>query len=125
MALFSKTKRDVKTEKKADAPKVADSKATVIVHTNDLSGVLKHARITEKATMHSSASVYVFDVAENASKQQISAAVKKIYSVTPKMVRVTMVPAKIRRSARTGKTGLKKGGKKAYVYLKKGETINL
>jgi len=41
------------------------------------------------------------------------------------MVRVATIPSKTKRSARTGKTGTKKGGKKAYIYLKKGETINI
>ena len=30
-----------------------------------------------------------------------------------------------RGDARTGKSGVKRGGKKAYVYLKKGDTISI
>ena len=124
MALFSKTKKPEKAVAETKTKK-SDAKVTNVTSTNDLSHVLKHARITEKATMHSVSGVYVFNVAVNASKTQIAAAVHKIYNVTPKMVRVAMVPSKMKRSARTGKTGVTQGGKKAYVYLKKGETINL
>jgi large subunit ribosomal protein L23 len=121
MALFS-SKKKTEEKKKADAP--ASTSAAPIMR-SDLAHVLRHARITEKATMHSEQSVYVFDVAENANKHEIAAAVKKLYQVTPRMVRVAAVPSKLKRSARTGKTGVKKGGKKAYIYLKKGETINI
>lgn len=120
MALFSSKKKTTKKEK-TDAVKPS----SVAVSGADLSQVIRHARITEKATMHSINGVYVFDVADTAGKREIMAAVKKLYSVTPAKVRVTTVPAKTKRNARTGRVGIKTGGKKAYVYLKKGETINI
>ena len=89
------------------------------------SHILLSPRVTEKGAYLAEQGVYVFNVAPNASKRDIIAAVKKLYSVTPRMIRVTTVPTKIRRSMRTGRTGVKTGGKKAYVYLKKGETINI
>jgi len=122
MALFG-SKKDKKEEKKADAP-VEKSTNTVSIK-SDLAHILRHARITEKATMHSEQSVYTFNVAENANKRDIALAVKKLYQVTPRKVRVVAVPSKTKRSMRTGRIGMKTGGKKAYVYLKKGETINI
>ncbi|OGG60110.1 50S ribosomal protein L23 [Candidatus Kaiserbacteria bacterium RIFCSPHIGHO2_02_FULL_49_16] len=92
---------------------------------SDSSHVLLNPRITEKSTWHSAQGVYVFDVAVNSNKQQISRAIRAIYKVTPRKIRIVTVPSKSKRSARTGKLGVKGGGKKAYVYLKKGETINL
>jgi large subunit ribosomal protein L23 len=127
MALFSSkknTKTEKKTEKKSDTAPASETSNAVSVKM-DLSHVIRHARITEKATMHSEQSVYTFNVAENATKRDIMAAVKKLYSVTPRKVRVATIPSKIKRSMRTGRTGVKTGGKKAYVYLKKGETINI
>jgi large subunit ribosomal protein L23 len=85
--------------------------------------ILRHARITEKATMHADQSVYVFEVAETATKRDIVMAVREIYNVTPRMVRVASIPTKTTRNMRTGINGIKRGGKKAYVFLKKGETI--
>lgn len=91
----------------------------------DLSHVLRRARITEKATMQQEGGVYTFNVAVNATKRDIVAAIHAHYKVTPRLVRIVKVPTKIRRNARTGKMGVKSGGKKAYVYLKKGETMTI
>src|SRR3989338_2711740 len=121
MALFSK-KKDTENEKKpvAVAKTVASEGGTF-----ELSHVIVKPRVTEKSTWHSAQGVYVFDVAVNSNKQQISRAIRAIYKVTPRKIRIVTVPSKSKRSARTGKLGVKGGGKKAYVYLKKGETINL
>jgi large subunit ribosomal protein L23 len=119
MALFGGKKKT--DEAKAEGA-VAASGA---VSSQGIAHILRHARITEKATMHSQQGVYVFDVADNASKKEIAAAVKKIYSVTPRMVRVAPVPTKLKRNMRTGRVGVRTGGKKAYIYLKKGDTINI
>ncbi len=69
--------------------------------------------------------VYTFDVAVRATKRDIAKAIFEIYDVRPRMVRVVTVPRKVRRNARTGQYGMSRGGKKAYVYLKKGETITI
>lgn len=91
----------------------------------DHSHILRHARITEKASMLSVGSVYVFDVATSATKRDIARAVAALYKVTPHKVAIVSIPAKKVRHMRTGRMGVKAGGKKAYVYLKKGETITL
>src|SRR6185436_19962720 len=120
MALFGRKTQDNKEDA---APIAAASNAGT--SKRDISHVLKHARITEKATMHSSTGVYTFDVAESATKKDISAAIRALYKVTPHKIAIVHVPSKVRRSMRTGKTGVKHGGKKAYVYLKKGESITI
>jgi large subunit ribosomal protein L23 len=115
MAIFSKkTKKD-------DVQAVAAGTSVA----RDLTHVLKQARITEKATMHSEQGVYTFNVADRVTKNDVKQAVFALYKVTPRLVRVLKVPTKVRRSAKTGKMGVTTRGKKAYVYLKKGETINL
>jgi large subunit ribosomal protein L23 len=116
MALFSKNKTQ---DPKAPAPTEAVS---LSVH-DPVAGVLRHARITEKATMHAGMSAYVFDVAQSATKRDITRAVFAVYKVLPRAVRIARVPSKMVRNARTGKQGVKAGGKKAYVYLKKGDTL--
>jgi large subunit ribosomal protein L23 len=118
MALFSK--KDTKKKDEAKAVKAGGSSFP-----RDLSHVLKHVRITEKASMHSEQGVYTFNVATSVTKRDIKQAVLALYKVTPRLVRVLNVPTKVRRNARTGKTGVTAGGKKAYVYLKKGETLTL
>src|SRR5688572_29707943 len=86
--------------------------------------VLLGPRITEKAALGADKSnVYVFQVTKESTKKSISASVRDAYGVTPVKVRVAKIPAKavfVR-----GKRGVKSGGKKAYVYLKKGDKIEL
>lgn len=88
------------------------------------SNVLLRPRITEKAAIGADkAGVYVFEVAKNATKNSIAASVKAAYKVTPVKVNITKIAPKavfVR-----GKRGVKQGGKKAYVYLKKGDKIEL
>jgi len=91
----------------------------------DYSHILQHARITEKATWHQGTGVYTFDVAQSATKRDIVRAVQALYKVKPVKVATVMVPEKKVRNMRTGKTGVKKGSKKAYVYLKKGDVITI
>jgi large subunit ribosomal protein L23 len=79
--------------------------------------------ITEKATMTSEKSVYVFEVLKSANKKDISKAVKTIYKVNPTKVTTVTIPQK--NVIVRGKRGKKAGYKKAYVFLKKGETIEI
>lgn len=122
MAIFNRTKKETKTKKVTKEVKAAEPVSTSM---QDLAHVLRHARITEKATMMAETSSFVFVVAENATKNDVIKAVKKLYNVTPRKVAIVPIPTKEKRNARTGKFGMKRGGKKAYVYLKKGETINI
>ncbi|MEK7461834.1 MAG: 50S ribosomal protein L23 [Patescibacteria group bacterium] len=86
--------------------------------------VLLRPRITEKAALGADKlNVYVFEVMLNATKKSISASVRDVYGVKPEKIRVVTMPAKtvfVR-----GKKGVKSGGKKAYVYLKKGDKIEI
>jgi len=87
--------------------------------------ILKDPRITEKAAYQTAKGCYVFNVSTDANKQEIARAIREVYKVTPRKVTVTAIPRKavfIRGTNRFGKTA---GGKKAYVYLKQGDTIEL
>ncbi len=117
MALFGKKQ---KTETKAVAS------ATVIGGgKRDLSWVLIKPRITEKATDMGQVRAYVFNVANSANKREIAQAFAQVYKVFPAKVRVISIHSKTVRNARTGKSGIKPGGKKAYIYLKAGDSINV
>ena len=117
MALFSRKKKE--TESATAVAAVTPSGK------QDLSWVLIKPRITEKATDVGVARAYVFNVNEGANKQQIAHAINQVYKVRPVKVRVTAIKTKSIRNARTGKMGTKPGGKKAYIYLKEGDSINL
>lgn len=85
--------------------------------------ILRRPHITEKASAGALRGVYAFEVATDANKHEIAEAVSLFYKVTPLKVTVVTIPAK--RITVKGRTGFRKGGKKAYVYLKKGEKIEL
>ncbi|PCI29329.1 50S ribosomal protein L23 [Candidatus Wolfebacteria bacterium] len=86
--------------------------------------VILAPRITEKASENSTeGGVYVFNVIKSANKIQIGQAVEAQFKVKPKKVRVMNYKAKKRFIK--GKWGSSASGKKAYIYLKKGDTIQL
>lgn len=128
MALFSRKTKEIK-EKKADLPTQTgapkETKAAVVSMKADHAHVLHNPRITEKAGYASANGVYVFDVAVSANKKQIMSAVQAVYNVKATKVHIVNIRAKTVRNMRSGKSGMKSGGKKAYVYLAKGETITI
>ncbi len=83
--------------------------------------ILKNPRITEKASFSYEANVYTFDVTDSANKTEIAKAVLELYKVKPVRVNILRVPRK--EVISRGIKGTKGGGKKALVYLKKGDKI--
>ncbi len=84
---------------------------------------IKRPRITEKATMLAEHNVFTFEIAKHATKGTVAAEIKAMYNVTPVKVNITMLPAK--KVFMRGKSGKSTGVKKAVVYLKKGDSINI
>lgn len=122
MALFQRKKTEEVVEKKVEKP---SAPLRDVSFAGGLSHILKNPRITEKATAHGELGVYTFDVSPAATKRSVASAIAALYEVTPRKVRIVPVPSKVRRSVRTGVRGISRGGKKAYVYLKKGDTITV
>ncbi len=85
--------------------------------------VLRRPLITEKNTMLQAQSKYVFEVAEEANKQQIKQAVEKAFKVKVTAVNVMTVPGKTRRVGR--RQVLTPSQKKAIVTLRAGDKIEL
>ena len=136
MALFKKKKNKPELlqkakEKKAQAqefkktPAKVPAKTEVKSTSSMFSYVLKQPRITEKATMQAENGVYVFEVAKDATKKEIGSAVKHYYNVNPVKINIVKIPTKQVSSRTTRKKGVKAGGKKAYVFLKKGDKIEI
>ncbi|HRH26587.1 MAG TPA: 50S ribosomal protein L23 [Parcubacteria group bacterium] len=87
----------------------------------DLNKVIIRPHITEKATISSEKSVYVFEVDSKSTKASITRSFEEKYKISPVKVSTVTIPAKsvfVR-----GKKGSKSGYKKAYVYLKPGTKI--
>ena len=88
--------------------------------------VLKRPRVTEKATLlaeRSDKKAYTFEIDAHANKAEVAIAIKKLFGVTPAKIAITINPRKavfVR-----GKAGFKGGVKKAVVYLKKGDKIEI
>ena len=125
MALFGRKKSEEKKVTEVKAASSASKTPGAESVSGHISNVLRNPRITEKASSNMSMGVYAFDVSERATKRGIAEAVYEIYKVRPRMVRVVTIRGKVRRNARTGQYGMSRSGKKAYVYLKKGESITI
>ena len=84
--------------------------------------VIKRPIITEKGlTLKEQDNTLCFEVADNASKQQIHEAVERIFKVKVARVRTMTVPGKMRRRGRY--FGYRADWKKAYVTLREGEKM--
>jgi large subunit ribosomal protein L23 len=118
MALF---KKNSAPKEKKSALVVASGDVTASVSGADRSGILLRPRITEKATRGSEHGVYVFDVHADANAYTVADAISAHFKVAPIKVNIVQIPEK--RVFVRGKRGVKAGGKKAYVYLKKGDKI--
>ena len=87
--------------------------------------ILLAPRITEKGAYLTEQGAYAFNVAPHATKASVAAAVREIYKVSPRKVTLIAIPRKVVMTRGTNRTGTTAGGKKAYVFLKKGEKIEL
>jgi large subunit ribosomal protein L23 len=83
--------------------------------------LIKGPRITEKSAIASEKSIYTFNVAKEANKNEVKKAIKMLYGVNAIKISITQIKEKV--TNRRGVIGVKQGGKKAVVYLKKGEKI--
>ena len=83
--------------------------------------IIKNPRVTEKASSAAEQNVYTFDVSEFANKKEIKKAIFSLYKVHPIKVNVLSVPRK--KIMSKGKEGVRGGGRKALIYLKKGDKI--
>lgn len=118
MAIFTKT-----TPKKTNTTKTVALKDSVKTRDGRLENIIRAPWLSEKALIATEAGVYVFEVPANATKPQVMDAIELIYKVRPRKVRMVNLPAKtVSLRTRRG-TGTKARRHKAYVYLKKGETI--
>lgn len=113
MALFGKKKEQKKVE------------TTGTINPEIAFRVLRAPRITEKAAIVTERGAYVFNVSPGATKGDIKKAVQAVYKVVPVRVNVVNIRKRKVASRTRGITGALSGGRKAYVYLKKGESIEV
>ena len=134
MALF-RFKKD-KEEKKVTSPEVSTapekkketsrvSSTTEINYKKDVSAILLRPRITEKSTLQAEKKVFVFEVVPRATKSDVREAIQKVYDVTPRKINMVKIPSKKIRVKNRNTFGRKPGGKKAFVYLKEGDSLDI
>jgi large subunit ribosomal protein L23 len=122
MALFSRKKVAPET---TAAAVVAAVTPKAQASDRNLSAVIIRPRITEKAVGKGEHNVYTFEVQQTATKFMVRDAIKALYNVTPVKVNiVNKAPARRVRGMQRREVAVP-GLKKAYVYLKKGDTITL
>lgn len=119
MGLFSSDKK--KVTKKAKATTASSVKKV----TKNLDGVLQHPWMSEKALIGTDKGVYVFAVSSRATKTDVAAAIEAQFKVTPRQIRMVNLPGKRKNLRHKRGEGTRARRHKAYVYLKKGDTLAL
>ncbi len=116
MALFGTSKSKSAKTSSAKATEVKDARGKLAV-------AIKAPWMSEKALIGTEKGVYVFHIPEEATKRDVALAIEKVYKVAPRKVRVVNLPGKrVKLRTRRG-FGTRARRRKAYIYLKKGETI--
>ncbi len=129
MALFGKKKEEKKNaEDTTVVEKTVATKPAVNYSTpsdRNLEGVIVRPHLTEKAVGMTGKNVYTFEVSARATKIDVRDAVALVYGVTPVKVNIVKKAPRSSMSRARGRKVTVRGMKKAYVYLKKGDTINM
>ena len=121
MALFGKKTVSKKKEQKAEAKKHRARTAPSAHGTAH--EIIRAPWFSEKALIITEKGVYTFDVAPRATKAAIAGAIKEIYNVEPRKVRIVNLPAKVKAMRTRRGEGSRAARRKAYVYLNKGDSI--
>lgn len=112
--------KKAKKEKRERAPRASSEKA--LSHSR-LENTLKAPWLSEKALIGTEKGVYVFDVPLSATKLEIKKAVERVFKVVPRAVNTVNVRGKSKALRTRRGFGVRSNRRKAYVYLKKGDTI--
>jgi large subunit ribosomal protein L23 len=121
MGLFGKKEDAVVEETTAKTVKAPVPQKGVFDHT----AVIVRPYITEKAAILMERNIYTFEVSKGATKHQIRDAIKTLYNVTPLTIRIVNKVPRHFMSRMRGRDMMEHGLRKAYVYLKKDDRLNL
>lgn len=121
MGIFGK-KKDAEVSA-VKTPAVKEVKGLVVDHAVET--VILRPRITEKAALLGERNVYAFEIRKGATKYEVRDAVKALYKVTPERIRIVNKQPRHFMSRSRGRDMMEGGLRKAYVYLKEGDRIEL
>lgn len=85
--------------------------------------IIRAPWFSEKALLSTDKGVYAFAIADSATKAMVAGAIKELYNVEPKKIRVVNLPGKKVSMRNRRGFGTRAHRRKAYVYLNKGDTI--
>jgi large subunit ribosomal protein L23 len=127
MGILGFGKKEKVTEKKVT--KTSKKEVAVVASKNNHASLpsvdyVLRPLITEKAHSQSETNnVFTFKISEEANKTEVAKYIKSKYKVEP--VKIAIVNVKGKKVFSRGKVGFKPGSRKAYVYLKKGDKIEI
>ena len=124
MALFGSKKKQAavggEVNPKAAPAKKTTPRADVLPVAAPLGAILR-PRFTEKSSILAERSVFCFNVAQHASKEDISKAFNARYGVVP--TRISIIPVRSKVVTARGRKGRTSKGRKAYIYTPSGTKI--
>ncbi len=124
MSIFGKTKKETKSVKGKEEKKVrvhhARSRKPMRGSEHE---VIRAPWLSEKALIATERGIYTFAVPSRATKADIAGAIKEIYKVSPRKIRIVNVMGKQKTMRTKRGVGQRANRKKAYVYLNTGDTI--
>ncbi len=121
MALFGTTKKE-KKDKKANVARKHRARTTKLA-SGVAHEVIRAPWFSEKALMATEKGVYTFNIPARVTKAEVAAAVKEVYKVEPRKVRVVNLPGKPKAMRTKRGIGYRAARRKAYVYLNAGDSI--
>jgi len=123
MALFGKKKTSRQSSRQEEKKKIVRHARASKLPSGVAHDILHAPWFSEKALIITEKGVYAFVVPKRATKADIAGAIKEIYKIEPRKIRIVNLPAK-RKAMRTKHGfGTRAARRKAYVYLNKGDTI--
>ena len=125
MGIFGKKDAPKKIITDAVVVKEKKSVKATLTAPRNVSQVILKPRITEKAAVLSDKNVYTFEIKKGATKYDVRDAIKALYNVTPIRVNIVNKQPRHSMSRARGRDVMENGLRKAYVYLKKGDRIEL
>lgn len=121
MAIFGDKKKEKKAPASLKLRRARQAKlAAGVAHET-----IRAPWFSEKALIITEKGVYAFAVSPRATKAEIARAIKEIYNVEPRKVRIVNMPAKIKTLRTRRGIGTRAARSKAYVYLAAGDSIQL
>jgi large subunit ribosomal protein L23 len=120
MAIFSNKKSENK--KTPASPRLRKARQAKLV-AGVAHEIIRAPWFSEKSLIITEKGVYSFAVSARATKAEVAGAIKEIYKVEPRNVRIVNLPGK-KKAMRTKRgVGTRAARSKAYVYLNAGDTI--